>query len=167
MRGEKGFTLIEMVIVVAIFGILLAIAAISASVWIPRYNVESQTKQLYSDLMNARVSAMERNRMFFVTLLPANTANQYSIYEDNWPSPDGNEQQDPQDRLVTQTTVKYLLVSNPTTTSFSFAGSGMASAATDIWCKSTANPATDCIGLAPTRILMGKWNGTTNTCTVQ
>lgn len=162
MRDEKGFTLIEMIIVVAIIGILLGIAAISGRNWLDRYKVEGQTKQLYADLMNARVRAMQKNRTCFVTL----AANQYAIYEDSWPSPDGNGNLDPgagQDRLVTRTTAQYALVSSPTIT---FTTNGLTSLPTpttiiDIRCQSTASPASDCIELSLTRILMGKWNGTT------
>jgi prepilin-type N-terminal cleavage/methylation domain-containing protein len=173
MKDEKGYTLVEIIAVLAILGTLLGIAGISANAWLNRSRVEGQTKQLYADLISARVSAMQKNRIFFVTL----GANQYSVYDDTYssvaltttPDGDGNlEQGAGQDRLVTQKTAQFTLVPSPAITGFNFTQNGLASLATttvDIWCQSTANPATDCIELSLTRILMGKWNGTT--CVVQ
>ena len=171
MRDEKGFTLIEMLIVVVIVGILLGIAAISAGAWLNRYRVEGQTKQMYADLMNARINALQRNRIFFVTL----GTNQYAIYEDTYSaatgttSPDGDGIPQPgNDRLVLNTTTQYALASSPSITGFNFTANGLVSLATTtvaIRCISTANPVSDCIELSLTRLLMGKWNGTT--CIVQ
>lgn len=163
---DSGFTIIELIVVVAIFGLLLAIASISGKGWLDRYRVEGQTKQMYTDLMNARVSALQRNRMFFVTLTP----NQYAIYEDMFPPPDGNGNLDlgaGQDRLVTQTTTQYTLNFSET---FNFTQNGLVSWSSGtnsgtIWFTSTANPGSDCIALSTTRILMGKMNGTN--CIVQ
>ncbi len=163
MRDTNGFTLVEIIVTVAILGILLGIAGVSARGWLIRYQVESQTRQVYADLMNARVSAMQRNRAFFVTV----GANQYAIYEDSYTPPDGNGNLDTgagQDRLVTQKTAQYTLVPSPTAI-FNFTANGLASSATatvvDIYCQSTANPASDCIEVSLTRVLIGKWNGST------
>jgi prepilin-type N-terminal cleavage/methylation domain-containing protein len=164
MSDEKGFTLIEMIVVLAILGILLGIAAISGRDWLDRYRVEGQIKQMYADLMNARVSAMQRNRVFFVTL----GTNQYAVYEDTYSaatgtsSPDGDgalQQGTGQDRPVMQKTTQYTL--NFSAANFYFTQSGLVSLSSGgtIWVTSTASPASDCIALATTRILMGKMNG--------
>lgn len=71
-QGEKGFTLIELLIVVGIVAILAAALAFSYQGWMGRYTVEKATKDLYSDLMTARVNAMTQQRMFFVTLNATN-----------------------------------------------------------------------------------------------
>jgi prepilin-type N-terminal cleavage/methylation domain-containing protein len=160
---NSGFSVIELVVVIAILSILIAIAGLYSREMMERYQVEGQIKEMYADVMNARVSALQRNRVFFVTL----AANQYAIYEDvysatNPSSPDGDGVlQTANDRLVTQKTLRYTLAAG-FPASFSFTTNGLLSSTTGftISVSSTANPATDCIALATTRVLMGKMNGT-------
>jgi prepilin-type N-terminal cleavage/methylation domain-containing protein len=164
---NSGFTLLEIIIVMAILGILLGIAAISGRDWLERYRVEGQTKEMYVDLMNARVNAMQRNRVFFVTL---QAANQYAIYEDTNPSPDGDGDLQPtQDTLVMQKPTRFPLQPHLGLglTTFSFEKSGLVSLNGTIRFYSSVDPFSDCIKLFSTRILMGKWNQSTSKCIAQ
>jgi prepilin-type N-terminal cleavage/methylation domain-containing protein len=77
---DRGITLIELIIVISIIGILLIALGFSFEGWMGAYRVESQTKEMYVDLMNARARAMQRNRVHFVNFP---TATSYTIYEDD------------------------------------------------------------------------------------
>ena len=102
MMNKKGFTLVELMIVIAIVSTLLVIAAVSGRAWINRYNVETLIKKMETDLLSAKVSAMQRNRMYFATLTPT----QCTIYEDTDTQPNGDGQLKPAlDRLVSQTAI--------------------------------------------------------------
>lgn len=58
--GRDGFSLIEMMIVVALMGILLAMATLSFNDYTMKSRIESQVKTLYSDIANVRSEAMFR-----------------------------------------------------------------------------------------------------------
>jgi prepilin-type N-terminal cleavage/methylation domain-containing protein len=76
--NDQGFSLLELLVVMGIFTVLLGIAAISAQQWMQKYNAEKQVRILHADLLQARTSAMEKNRQYFVKI----TANDYRIVAD-------------------------------------------------------------------------------------
>ena len=75
---QHGFTIIELVIATVLVGVLVAIATLNFRAMTSKANLESQIKQMYSDLMTARIEAMDRTTSHFVTL----NAQQYAVYED-------------------------------------------------------------------------------------
>jgi len=77
-KSNDGVTLIELLVVISIIGILTVALGFSYEGWMGNYRMESQTKTLYSDLMDARTRAMTTCRAYFVEL----KADQYQIYRD-------------------------------------------------------------------------------------
>lgn len=61
MRTQKGFTLIEILVVVAVIGIVAAVAIPSILGWRPNYKLGQAGKDLYSTLQTARMLAVKRN----------------------------------------------------------------------------------------------------------
>jgi type IV pilus assembly protein PilA len=67
-KGQGGFTLLEVMIVVAIFGIGAAIAVPEFVRWNARTQLRQATSEIASQLTMARMAAMNRNRGVDVTI---------------------------------------------------------------------------------------------------
>jgi prepilin-type N-terminal cleavage/methylation domain-containing protein len=150
-----GFTLVEILITIAIVGILLVLAVGNFGGMNEKYKVEAETKQLYADLMDARGRAMQRNRVFHAQI----TVNGYNTFEDTDPVPDGDANLTGSDTPVTSVTVDHDITTTAGLSNFRFNRNGIASVTGDIRFASTARPDYNCITILPTRIKMGQYIG--------
>jgi prepilin-type N-terminal cleavage/methylation domain-containing protein len=159
MMKDEGITLVELLVVIAIIGVLVTAFGFSFEGWFERYKAESQIKEMYVDLMNARARAMQRSRVHFVSL-PA--ATKYEVYEDTNTAPDGNGTLETgADTLLLDKDTRFGM--SASVADFSFNRDGTVSGSGSIWVDSsevTDAPDYDCIEFSTTRINMGIWNGT-------
>ncbi len=156
---NKGITLIELLVIISIIGILIVAMGFSYEGWMGRYRIESQTKELYSDLMDAKTRAMTRHRIHFVIL----DSRQYEVYDDNYPPPDGNGTlETDSDELIIQKSLKYDLELLPVGTTplpqtIAIDTRGLMFPQRDFRIDNDITPDYDCIAITQARIRMGKW----------
>lgn len=66
--GIKGFSLIELIIVIAVIGIGAAIATLNFNQWVRKANIEKQTKELLTDLNEARLKSVYTKKRHSIEL---------------------------------------------------------------------------------------------------
>jgi hypothetical protein len=126
-------------------------------------------KTMFIDLMNARISAMNKNRTYFVTFSPsAASATQYTIYEDRDavnPVLDGDGVLQPgTDGVVTRTGLNraYAIASGAGQINFDSRGlvsAGLVGTETTIRVIESFGSTCDCITISATKIRTGVMNG--------
>lgn len=80
--NKYGFTLIELMISLAIFALLLSLAAPSYSLWMASLRVNNVTQNINLAISQARSEAMRTNSLVEITINP-NTAWQIKVIDTN------------------------------------------------------------------------------------
>ena len=71
MRKNSGFTLIEVLTVIAIIAIVASIVLPNVVAWLPRYRLNSGAEEIQSTLQLARLGAIKQNTSATVTFSTA------------------------------------------------------------------------------------------------
>jgi len=80
LESREGFTLVEIIMVVAVMGILVSVAAPNFSKWVEKHQINGEAQKVYFDLMLARTSAVKNNSLVRVAF--DTTAHTYTIHGD-------------------------------------------------------------------------------------
>jgi len=78
-RNHDGFTLMELILVVAVMGIMAAIAIPAFMGFLPGMRLNGAARQVMSDLMDARMEAVKNNNAFKIFFL---NDHEYKILND-------------------------------------------------------------------------------------
>jgi len=169
--NNRGMTLLELIVVISVVGILAVSLGFSYVNWIGRYKVENATKELYTDLMNARCMAMTKNCDHFADFnFPAPAAG-YGTYrmaedtdDDGEGDADANGIIDAAGHTILPSfpkTVEYSITNNFAGKIINFDSKGLVqprgqSLGGTICFFTDNDPDYDCIVISQTRIIMGK-----------
>jgi len=88
-NGERGFTLFEMALVIGIFTVMLVISGPSLRRVIEGYQISQGAMSVYSDLMYAKMQAVEKQNEVIMIFRPAD--QEYDILYDFNSDWDGDE----------------------------------------------------------------------------
>jgi len=172
MTGNRGLTLIEISLTVAIVAILVVALGFTYQGWERRYRIETIVRGLYADLTQARIQAIETRRPYSIDFP---SAGQYRLRFDS----NGDEVVDTVVPTFPKTFVLTLnsLSRNVTTSTTARVAIGGVSVDFDVkgivssaalgisdtvvgwlWIESEEDPDFDCIELTRTKISIGKRN---------
>lgn len=157
MNNSRGFTLVELLTGIIIIGVLGVSLGFAYTGWMGRYKVEKQTKEIYFDMISARMMAMNRNQAYFADFRNSKT---YRIVEDTNENNAINENDDTVLPSFPKT-VEYDNMANgsgiPVT--FRFNKRGLISPLRTISITHDTDPDYDCIVISTTRINIGRMSG--------
>jgi type II secretion system protein H len=68
--NNNGFSLVELVVVLAILGILASIVTMDFNAYTRKAQIERQTRELFGDLNQARIDSMHRKQRHSIVLEP-------------------------------------------------------------------------------------------------
>jgi prepilin-type N-terminal cleavage/methylation domain-containing protein len=175
MKKERGFTLVELMVVVSITVLLLAWGLPAYSTWKQKHDIENQMVQLYSDLQFARMTAYCTKEISGV--LWSNNFQTYQIMSDT----QGNGTIDTGAFMVNGTSA-VTLNKHPVTQNTSPPAAGQISVSFDgrgflyttnapdvagqitYYVASSYGAGMNCVQVSTTQIILGKWNGQLQLC---
>jgi Tfp pilus assembly protein FimT len=163
-RGTGGFSLIELLLVIALATALVGMGVASFTGLAKRSDVDNQAKRIHADLSNVKIMAMSKGRTHFVAL----NANGYTAYDDNSPAPDGDDALTVGTDATVMQSGEILGLNAASKQFFPIAWNGDAAIGFNArGLRTNANPVTvcifsdarpryDCVNVASARITLGK-----------
>lgn len=169
--GKRGVTLVELLVVIAVIGVLAVALGFTYQGWMGTYKVEKAVKDVYADLLSGRAMALQRNSDFLASFW----SGSYVIFQDTngngvytggeavpglFPvGPKPMEYNMLMDGAVPAGTAANDTITFEPRGLITWPGAFPNSTKT-LRMVSTVDPDYDCIVIARTRINTGKWDGT-------
>jgi len=83
--NKKGFTVIELTIVLSIIGIMSIIAIPSYLAWLPRHELKTSVRHIYDDMNRAKFKAIKSNTVAVIIFsIPNDTYTVFLDSSGNW-----------------------------------------------------------------------------------
>ena len=84
MMRKNGFTMLELVVIIAILSILVVVAIPGFSRWLPNYRLRAATRDLFSNFQHAKLTAIKRHRTCAISFNQdiGGTIYDYVVYVD-------------------------------------------------------------------------------------
>ena len=154
--NTKGFTLVELLIVVAVTTILLALASINFSDYNVKYNIEKQARQMEADFDNIRLTAIQQKKRYDIRL--SAKAYTFAVYSSEF---------DATGTTVSTTSVPYQIQSDNSSISFDSRGLVTNAASQKVWLLPTGTDAAyDSLFITTAKTNIGKRQND-GTCTLK
>ena len=161
MKNCAGFSLVELLITIAIMGIVMSISTISFNSWIRKSNIEKQTRELFSDITEARTNAFTQKIVYGIVFQPTSYAMKTYSSEVEYKS---NSAAVANGVVVARKSLKYSLTkagADISNTPVVFDTTGFTNDLFTIYVNPATEPAAlNCVVLSASRVNMGKINGT-------
>jgi len=165
----RGFSLLELMVVVIIVGILAGMSVFSYRNFKMKNEINNQIRAIYADLIKLRMMAMRQNRMTFMEFTPNNytgyiDTNENGVLDSGVDAIILQANKNP-DVLFTSNGVFVHPVSYSGGGFISFNERGFTNTPCTICIFSSVNPSYDCIKVSQTKINLGKIINQSSGCT--